>query len=397
MKTTAKIPFLDARGQNVEGEVSLKDYENAGRLEMSLSAYMARKYPNVPDPFVQACAYSGLYMRANERAGITTNTLSTIFADGVMRLSDVDAGAMVRNDGSDRSVGARLLFPELILNIIASELDEDNTDIINGFNSMIATTLSVNTPRIDEPIIDYTGPDSSRAAPIAQLAEPKLMATITTSERTRKVPTRSIGLVISAEAEHTVNLPLVSIVVQRQARAERIANIYAAITNLIAGNVDSQDPALTPVQSSDFDNTANSPENFSQLAYVKWLWEDHAKRSINSVISDLEGALAIEGRKNKPTVMTDNPQSPRINSETTFENLVLPAPRGIVVPTSVMAGADRVLGFDKRYGIRRVVNTSAQYAAVEEFVMKRGTGYRFDYGETYHKLFTDAFSLLEMA
>ena len=395
-KNTAKFALQNYDGQTVEALIGLDDYEKAAKMQVSLGSYLAAKYPNTPEPFVQMCAQSGLFMKANPNQGITTSTLNALFSEGPMTLADINASAMTRDDGSNRAIGARLLFPELILQVIASELDTDDADVINGFLGMLATTLSVNTPRIDEPIINSKAPEGSRSQPISQLTEPDLMVSITTSERTRKVPTKSIGLLISDEAANTVNLPLVSIIVQRQARGERIHNIYQAISGIIAGNVDSQDPALVAVDASDFDPAATAPADFTQAAYVKWLWADHTKRSINSIISDLDGALAIESRVNKPTVFTDNPTSPRINSETTFENIVLPSPRGIVVPTAVMGGADRVLGFDRRFGIRRVVNTAASYAAIQEFVMKRGTGYRFDYGEAYHKLFGDAFSLLQM-
>lgn len=395
-QNTAKFALQNYDGQTVEAMISLDDYEKASKMQTSLGSYLAAKYPNTPEPFVQMCAQSGLFMKANPNQGITTSTLNSLFAEGQMTLADINSSAMTRDDGGNRSIGARLLFPELILQVIASELDTDDSDVINGFLGMMATTLSVNTPRVDEPIINAKAPEGSRSNPIGQLTEPDLMVSITTAERTRRVPTKSIGLLISDEAASTVNLPLVSIIVQRQARGERINNIYQAISGIIGGNVDSQDPALVAVDASDYDALAVDPENFSQLAYVKWLWADHEKRSINSVISDLEGALAIEARTDRPTVFSDNNTSPRINSETTFENIVLPAPRGIVVPTSVMGGADRVLGFDRRFGIRRVVNTAASYAAIQEFVMKRGTGYRFDYGEAYHKLFADAFLLMQM-
>lgn len=396
-KTVFKGVLRNYDGTIAEAKVALDDYEKASKLQVGLGSYLAALYPDAPEPFVQLCAQAGLFLKAKPNEGIHTATLSALFSEGGLTLADIDASAMVRDDGSNRAIGARVLFPELILQVIAAELDTDNSDIINGFLGMLATTLSVNTPRVDEPIIDTRAPEGSRAKPIGQLAEPDVMVSITTSERTRKIATRSIGLMISEEAANTVNLPLVSIVVQAQARGERIANIYGAINAIITGNVDNQDPALVEVNASSYDATATSAANFSQLAYVKYLWDKHEMRSLNTVISDLDGALAIENRKNRPTVMTDNNTSKRINTETTFENIILPAPRGIVVPTSIMGATGRVLGFDRRYGIRRVVNTAASYAAVQEFVMKRGTGYRFDYGEAYHKLFTSAFSLLKMA
>lgn len=392
-----KAVLTNYDGTTTEASVSLTDYEQAGNAQVGLSTFLAAKYPNAPQPFVQMCAQAGLFMKDKPNEGIHTATMNNLFNEKAVTLSDINASALVRDDGSNRALGARVLFPELILQTIAAELDTDDSDVINGFLGMIATTLSVNTPRVDEPIIDVRGAEQSRAQPIAQLAEPDVMVSISTSERTRKVPTKSIGLLISDEAAGTVNLPLVSIIVQAQARGERIANIYDAINRIITGNVDAQDAALVEVAATSYDSTATTPANFSQMAYVKWLWDKHNMRSLNAVITDLDGAMAIESRKGKPTVQSDNPTSPRINSETSFDNILLPSPKGIVVPTATMGAADRVLAFDRRYGIRRVVNTAASYSAVQEFVLKRGTGYRFDYGEAYHKLFASAFSLLKMA
>ena len=43
--------------------------------------------------------------------------------------------------------------------------------------------------------------------------------------------------------------------------------------------------------------------------------QQQQKRRLTHVITDILGALAIEGRAGRPTVQTDNNMSPRINAD----------------------------------------------------------------------------------
>ena len=72
-----------------------------------------------------------------------------------------------------------------------------------------------------------------------------------------------------------------------------------------------------------------------------------------------------------------------------MDNLGLTAPKILLVDTALI-GANTIVGLDSRYAIRRIVNVNAAYSAIENYVMRRATSFRVDYGEISHKLMADA-------
>ena len=56
--------------------------------------------------------------------------------------------------------------------------------------------------------------------------------------------------------------------------------------------------------------------------------------------------------------------------------------------------ANTILGIDSRYAIQRVTSTNASYQAQEEFVLRRSSAMRFDYGTLSRRLYNDAFEVL---
>ena len=59
-------------------------------------------------------------------------------------------------------------------------------------------------------------------------------------------------------------------------------------------------------------------------------------------------------------------------------------------------GAGILVGLDPRYAIQRFVNVSAAYNGIEEFVMRKATGFRVDYGEMSTRLYDEAWSVLSL-
>jgi len=55
------------------------------------------------------------------------------------------------------------------------------------------------------------------------------------------------------------------------------------------------------------------------------------------------------------------------------------------------------MGIDSRYAIQRVTSTNASYQAQEEFVLRRSTAMRFDYGTLSRRMYLDAFECLTYA
>ena len=62
----------------------------------------------------------------------------------------------------------------------------------------------------------------------------------------------------------------------------------------------------------------------------------------------------------------------------------------------MVSGANTVVALDTRYGIRRVINVSANYSAVQEFVLRKAKAFRIDYAEMAHSLYPTAFEKMAL-
>ncbi|MCK5432435.1 MAG: hypothetical protein KAJ03_06805, partial [Gammaproteobacteria bacterium] len=257
----------------------------------------------------------------------------------------------------------------------------------------VAVTANVNTTKVDQPIINVTAPEAIESMPIGQLAEPAAMVTITVSEKTHRIPTRAVGLTISDQALESSTLDLVGLAMTGQARGERIRRAEADLKNMIDGDTDTGNgTGVTAVASTVYDS-ALAAGDLSQKAWIKWLRANYRQMTPDWLICGVDEALVIENRTNKPTNFTDDPNSTRMDALFTVENLGIRAPRVLLVDTSganPVIGANDIIGLDSSQAIRRVVNVSASYEAVESYVMRRATSFRVDYGSMMHRLFESA-------
>lgn len=389
--------IYDRKGSPTELSVDVTDYKAAGELGLSLTQYLTRKIGGDIDPkygnvLEQCMSSSGMYLRSDNLTGIKPVTMKEVLDGGIQ----LDAATIVRNDGSQRNtVSGRLLFPEVILQIMQETLTEDHGDFLAGYNAMIAQTQTVTSPRVDQPQIDTTAPESSRSQPISQLAEPAVMVSITLNQKSYQIPTKSIGLMISDQAQQATTLDLVGLAMTAQARGENIAMVEDQLSSMIDGDSDLGETALTGFKANTLDSGITTAGTLSQKAWVHFLRDDYRKLNINWCLMDIDTALAVEGRSGKPTIQTDNPNSPRIDALFSVENLSLSAPRVLLLDSSVI-GANTIVGLDSRFAIRRIINVSAAYSAIEQFVMRRATGFRVDYGQMAHKLYSEAWKKMTL-
>lgn len=391
----SKFSFIDAANTRQEISLDVTVYRQAAEAGLSLSQWLEREYPSNQahgSTFSQLLQSAGLYVRADNDAGIRPPSMKEVF-DGNAHIM---AGALVRNDGSQRNtITGRLLFPEVILEMVAANLTENKDDFLAGYERLVGLDTSVASPRVDQPTIDVTAPEGSRSQPIAQLAEPSTMVSITLAETSFAIPTKSIGLLVSDQALQAATLDLVGIAMQAQARGERIYMVEEQLNAMMNGDSDWGETALSSITAQSLDAGVTSAGEISQKAWIHYLRDDYRKMSINAIMTDIDTALAIENRANKPTVNTDDPNSPRIDALFTIENLALPRPYIFLVDQAVV-GANTVVGLDTRYAIRRVRNVSASYEAIEQWVMRRATAFRVDYGEMSKKLYTEAWKKMTL-
>lgn len=392
-----KLKVRDHAGNLVEVPFHVRMYDDASKAGLTLSQHLNQLYAGTTDiakygdVLQQVMLHSGMYTRNDGRMGLNPPTMKDVLDSGI-RLS-----AVTRGDGSDRhTVAGRMLFPEILMRVIESQLRDDYSDTLGTWSSFIAQTQTITGPKFDQPIINVQRPRESAHAPIAQLSEPEVMLSITTAERSNSIPTKSIGLIISDEAAQASTLDLVNLAMTAQARQERIRMMEADIAAVVAGDADRGETAKSSFTAKSLDNSIVAAGNITHNAWIKYMHKNRRVMHANAGMCDLATAIALEARSGKPTRDTVFfPQAEGFNQGVTIDNLTGDNPKLLIVDDGVIA-ANTYVGLDTRYALRRVINIAAQYSAIEQFVLRRATAFRVDYGETTHTLYSDAFKVMTL-
>lgn len=319
-----------------------------------------------------------------------------IKADYALQGLGFTAGAVTE----DGSITGRLLTQAFLMDAIENKLTSSDYGIQALFNRKAAVTDSINNTKFDRPVIDMTKPEGARTRAIAQLAEPTSMLTLTTSDKSYKVAGSAIGMEISDQAAKVVSLDIVTMSMGRQAEVENLERVEQQMLAFLNGDVDLDMLALSTVAGAvknakaDFDSTLTVAGTLTQKAWVSWLFYGSRKRRIDTVITDLAGALAIEGRSGRPTRNSDNTTAKRID---TLENVVNPSwpdQVDVIISQDPNWPANTIVGLDSRYGYHIVNSTSLAYSAMEQFAIRRSTKLRVDTGSISYRLFDDAWQVL---
>lgn len=379
-------------------DAGVEIYKAAAAAGMDLRQYMRTQAANcdfnIGDPIDQMMTNAGL-MDSDPRAQLKMPAL-TMAQLAAMDLSGTKLASEMgfrRPDGTDNSLGARLLYPQMILEtLVADARIDDGGDIIPVWESLIALTRNLNGQRADQPIIDTRGPDESRSGRIVQLAEPETMVSISVGEKSYRVPTYSIGLMISDEAMAATTIDLVRIVMQKQARGERIARAMSQLRSMVLGDEDLGMSALPVTKISEFDDSITANNTITKRAYIKWLHSVRKSASITRVLTDIDTALDVDEGLAPTHTGIDNS---KIITPWGGTNLAIPQPTVVPLDTDVF-GAGLMVGIDPTAAIQRFVNVSAAYDAIETYVMRKATGFRVDFGEMSVRLYDDAWSVVSL-
>lgn len=368
--------------------LSVEAYKHAAADGMNLRQYARTQAPDWDpskgDALDQMYANSGLF--DSSKHGMPSLTMKELSSEKL-------SADFRRNDGNDTSLAARLLFPQLILETLnTNALRDDGSDILSVWDDMIAVNRSVNGTRVDQPTIDTSAPEGSRSGRIAQLAEPETMVSITVGEKSYRIPTNSIGLLISDDAMEATTIDLVQTVMSAQARGDRIRRVNEMIKAMVFGDTDLGIEPLPQVQAQFFDPSISAAGEITKRAYIKWLHSMQSKASIGHVLTNIDTALDVDEGLLPKMTGTD---SSKILTPFSGMNLNLPIPSLVPFDADVF-GNGVLVGMDKRYAIQRTVNVSASYEAIEQYVMRKATGFRVDYGEMATRLYDEAWSVLNL-
>ena len=301
----------------------------------------------------------------------------------------------------DNSITGRLVVQAFLMDAIEASLRSSDYGITGLFNRKAAVTDSINGTKFERPILNFTRPAAGRSKGIAQLSEPTSMLLMTASDKSFKIAGSSIGIEYSDQVANSVSLPIVTLSMQRQAEEEALERVEDQLLNFLNGDTDLDMVALASVSGAvknaktDYDSTLSAGA-LSQKAWVGWLFNNSRKRRIDTVVTNLAGALAIENRSGRPNVQGDNATSKRIDTLESVVNPTWPDRVEVIISQDPSWPANTIMGFDSRYGYHVVTSTSMSYSAMEEFAIRRSTRMRIDAGSIAYRLYDDAFSVLTL-
>ena len=386
------LKLTGKEGKNVEFKASMALYEGAAQNKRDVrteARYQAAAQGVAWDP-----AKGDLLDQMFASSGLMDGQ----YGGNALTFADMQQQTLANGfrapDGNDNSIGARLLFPQMILETLrANALDDDGSDIISQWQGLVAHTTNLNGQKAEQPIIDVSAPEGSRSGRIAQMAEPETMISITTGQKSYRVPTNSIGLLISDEARASTSIDIVRIVMEAQARGERIRRIEEQLKSMVLGDEDLDMEALATVKADTFDSSIVENNTITKKAYIKWLMHNKYRANLTRVLTGIDEALLVDDQLAPTKTGTD---ATKIATPYGGVDFGIPTPRFMTFGQEVF-GAGLLVGLDPRYAIQRFVNISASYEAIEEYVMRKATGFRVDHGEMATRLHDEAWSVLELA
>lgn len=387
MSFTLKYFALDKDGKSVEKSlpVGVEIYKKAADNGVSLRQLLRHEASDCD--WSKGDAIDQMYTNAYLMDGVKGH-------GSALTMGDIaSAEGFRRPDGTDNSLGARLLYPQLILETMnANTLRNDGSDILSIWEGLIATTRNINGTKAEQPIIDTSAPEESRSGRITQLAEPETMVSITTGEKSYRIPTNSIGLLISDEAMAATTIDLVRIVMEAQSRGDKIRRVNEQIKALVQGDLDRGIAALPVTKISAFDPSITTDDTITKRALIKWLHSVQETANIATVLTDIDSAITIDDAVLPKVTGVD---ASKITTPWGGVDLGITPPRIVPFKPEVF-GAGILVGLDPRYAIQRFVNISAAYDAIEQYVMRKATGFRVDYGEMSTRLFDEAWSVVSL-
>lgn len=392
-----ELVYKDAQGNPQALDLSVQTYREAANVGLTLPEFLAAKYPTNAEKqgsvFEQVLEQTGVFVYGSKEDGINATRLHDL-------MSPREANAVTR-DGTPVS---RLLAPAIVLGALENRLRagvEGMSATAEAFDKMVAFDDSINGDRWERLRIDFSNAEKNKPMPVAQLAMPPVMMLITTSEQSRRIPSWGLGVEISDQAQKAMTIDLLALTLERQAIVQRNRRAEDYVLGLLNGDIDTGDVPLSSISgkvvtAASLDAAAAS--GMTQKAWVSWLSRNPTVRRIDTVITDLAGAMAIEGRAGRPT-SSDNINGVTQRFNTTFNvlNNQWPSEVKLYITNNPEWPANTIVGFDSRFGIHRVRSLTAQYEATEQFVLKRSTAMRFDDGEVVYRLFDEAFEVLTYA
>lgn len=400
-------------GKTADGVLKLEDYGVAERNGIRVTQLLNEKFsdadPRFGTAFEQGMRSLGIYTKADTTYGNSVSTVRELMTGECMYKQSavqMSTGSSPSGGGTIVSPGgpvggdtpaSRVFFPAVVLAMIEENLRSDYSPEMAAFRKMLAVDSTIQSEVWTQPIINSSAPGEVRRRGIAQNALPRNMVSIETSQTSHAMLTSSVGLQISEQAQSNTTIDIVSLIVAEQIEGQMKADLWEDIGNVVSGNIDAGQSALTPVLGSTFDSgfTGGAVTN---TGFVKLLNDPTRRVSIDSIFCTLDDVLAIQGRTGRPLIFDPKTTGANLGNVGTAAYTVEPVvlnfstavPNVLIVPAGTFS-AQHLVCFDSRYGLRRITNAAASYSATEKMVLQRSDNFRWDFGSQTHRLRDEAF------
>lgn len=394
--------ILNKSGERIDTGLTPDVYAEAQDAHLSVPQFINAKFekdanPDFGTPFEQACASVGLVLPNKP-----TNA-KRAFVDRSPLLADIlDGKSMAANTeqkGAPFGGQARSLFPAFMIANIEDAMQPDRVTDDALFRKMAATTVPVTGSTYLQPVLSYqnagganTGAFGAKAARVTQMSQVPTVLFLTTSERARNIPTYGIGVEMSDDALKNTTLDLFQLTVNRFFSIEKDARVYGYMSNLFAGDLDQNTGAVTAVTSTTLNGAATSGV-MTHKAWLKFLARKRKFRKITVCIADLDTYMKVEARTGRPGSNNYDPTLARIDPQANVINNTFGGDvQWLIVEAATDGGpvpANTIWAMDETQAFYFVSNTTADYRATQEFVLRRSTSFVTHWAEEICRLWGD--------
>jgi len=395
--------YINSEG-NVQ-QVKLEDtlYKQAiaenVRVAHLINTTYADADPKRGTAFQQIAASEGLSLVGKNPFGLRAASLADILdgSAGFQAGSTSNSRERSTDQGGTQS---RLLFPSVIIELVEDMFYDDRSDDDVVFRDLVKTTVPIADDFYRQPVLSYqkagganTGPNAAKATRVTQLGEVPNMLTITTSDRNFNIPAYGIGIEMSESALKGTTLDLFGLTMKRYISIEHNARVNTYLSNLFLGDLDQNSGAVPAVTTLSLDPSCPAG-TVTHKAWVKFLARNRRRRKITHAMCDIDTYLKIEGRTGRPGSNNYDPTLARIDPQlvdgrgVTFGGNV----KWMIVDSAAEGGpvpANTVWALDQSQAIKLVTNTTADYKATEEFVLRRSSKMIWTWSEEALRLFGD--------
>ena len=344
----------------------------------------------MPTASEQLFAQCGLYRTADLKSGIKPAKIRDI----------LDGGGLSAAGTAPGSTGiSRFVAPAAILAGVQNDIYEDRSGVLAQFMNLVAFTQSVAGNRYEKPVFNYDPARNSRSKPVAQLAEPTSIGLLTVGEQSGTIPIFASGLEISDQAMDYFGFAEVQKCMSIMATYDIAERADGWLLSMMAGDADHGMAALSGDQvekAVTIDSAIAAAGVLTQKAWIKWIAKHSKRAPITHVITDIDGALAIQNRTGRPTANTDNQTSQRMDTIEVVMDPLWPSNLPIYIVTDANWPVNTILGISKPNAIVLHESSTAQYSSVEQFVTRRSTKFRVDFGAVANRFYDRAFHRLNL-